>query len=147
MTERHRGGNHRAHAGSGDEVDRNSRFGKGLYDADVSKRTRPAARQDEADRLPEGKPGHPRQIALIAASDVNNPLAREARQPIRAASRQHSLRLVDQNQIGGAMELCGTVDRPSAAANRFAFASAAKITRSDCRMQWRPQAGKSRPAR
>jgi hypothetical protein len=43
MAERDRGGNHRAHAGSGHEVDRNSRFGKGLNHADMSKCTRAAA--------------------------------------------------------------------------------------------------------
>jgi hypothetical protein len=118
MAERDRGGNHCAHAGSGDEVDRNSRLGKGLYHADMSKRTRAAARQDEADRLPEDKPGHPRQIALIAAPDVNDPLAREVLQPTRAARRQHALRIVDQDQIGGSMEFGGTVDRPFAGANR-----------------------------
>jgi len=78
----------------------------------MSERTRAAAGQEEADRLPEDKPRHPRQIALIAASDVNDPLAREARQPTRATRRQHVLRIVDQDQIGGSMEFGGTVDRP-----------------------------------
>ena len=94
MAERDRRGNHCAHAGSGDEVDRDSRFREGLYHADMGERTRPAARQHETDRWPEDKPRHPRQIALIAAPDVNDTLAREVRQPTRAALRQRALRIL-----------------------------------------------------